>query len=96
MDTEHRPKSPLPAGHYYHHQLIGLNIVTTDGEALGAVTEILPGQSNDNYVVEGPRGQLLIPAIEDVIQSVDLERGEIVIEPIKGLLELNEKKKPPG
>jgi 16S rRNA processing protein RimM len=94
VDTGHRKNPPLPDGQYYHHQLLGLNVLTTGGELLGAISEILPGQSNDNYIVEGPRGQVLIPAIEDVIQSVDLEKGEIIIEPIRGLLDLNEKKPP--
>lgn len=89
-----RSKNPqLPEGQYYHDQLIELEVVTTRGERLGIVTEILPGQSNDNYIVEGPRGQVLIPAIEDVIQSIDLEARVITIEPIEGLLNLNEKKK---
>jgi 16S rRNA processing protein RimM len=42
--------------------------------------------SNDVYIVEGERGEILIPAIEDVVKSIDLEREEMVIEAIKGLL----------
>jgi 16S rRNA processing protein RimM len=94
VDTEHRQNPPLPEGQYYHHQLLGLHVVTTGGKSLGTISEILPGQSNDNYIVAGPRGQVLIPAIEDVIQSVDLNKGEMVIEPLPGLLDLNEKKPP--
>ena len=94
MDIEHRQDPPLPEGQYYHHQIIGLEVVTTHGELLGAVTEVLPGRSNDNYIVEGPRGQVLIPSIEDVIESIDLQNRVITIEPIEGLLSLNEKKPP--
>ena len=46
---------------------------------------------NDVYVVNGNRGEILIPAIEDVVKSIDLEQGRMVIEPIKGLLSLNQK-----
>ena len=82
---------PLPEGQYYHFQLIGLEVRTTQGELLGNITEILPTPSNDNYVVSGAKGEILIPAIEDVIKSIDLDKGYLVIEPMEGLLNLNEK-----
>ncbi len=77
---------PLPEGQYYHFQLIGLEVWTTQGELLGTVTEILTAESNDNYIVHGTQGEILIPAIEDVVKSIDLNEGRIVIEPIEGLL----------
>jgi 16S rRNA processing protein RimM len=83
---------PLPEDHYYHYQLIGLEVRTTGGEHLGKIREIIAGQSNDVYVVPGKKGDILIPAIEDVVRSVDLEHGFMEIEPIAGLLELNRKK----
>ncbi|MFC1864529.1 ribosome maturation factor RimM [Chloroflexota bacterium] len=82
---------PLPEGQYYHFQLIGLEAWTTQGELLGNITKILSAPSNDNYVVSGPEGEILIPAIEDVIKSIDLNKGRLVIEPIEGLLNLNKK-----
>ena len=83
---------PLPEDQYYYFQLIGLEVRTTGGEPLGEIKEILTGESNDTYVVQGTKGEFLIPAIEDVVRSVDLERGFMEIEPIAGLLELNRKK----
>jgi len=82
---------PLPEEQYYHFQLIGLEVWTTQGELLGTVTEILTADSNDNYVVHGAKGEILIPAIEDVIKSIDLNKGCIIIEPIEGLRSLNQK-----
>ena len=84
------PKSrlrPLPEGQYYQFQLLGLEVWTTDGNLLGRIAHILPTGSNDVYVVPSKHGDLLIPAIEDVVKSVDLEMGCIVIEVIEGLLE---------
>jgi 16S rRNA processing protein RimM len=89
LEIHHNQLADLPEGQYYHFQLIGLEVWTTQGQRLGKVTRILGGSSNDNYVVEAEKGEILIPAIEDVIKSVDLERGRITIEAIKGLLELN-------
>ena len=92
IDIPQSQLHPLPKDHYYHFQLIGLRVVTTGGEPLGEIKEILAGKSSDTYVVQGTEGEILIPAIEDVIRSVDLERGLMEIEPIAGLLELNRKK----
>jgi len=82
----------LPEGQYYHFQLIGLEVWTAQGELLGNITEILTAESNDNYVVNGDGGEILIPAIEDVVKSIDLNKRRIVIEAIQGLLSLNQKK----
>jgi 16S rRNA processing protein RimM len=77
---------PLLQGQYYTFQLIGLKVVTTEGQTLGRVTDIMSTASNDVYIVEGKRGEILIPAIEDVVKSIDLDKGEMVIEAIEGLL----------
>lgn len=91
MEIEHSQNYPLPEGQYYHHQIIGLKVRTTQGELVGVITDILTGKSNDNYIVQGARGEVLIPAIEDVVQSIDFDQGFITIEAIDGLLKLNEK-----
>jgi 16S rRNA processing protein RimM len=77
----------LPEGQYYAFQLIGLKVVTTEGKNLGKVTDIMTTPSNDVYIVEGKKGEILIPAIEDVVKSIDLKKGKIVIEAIEGLLD---------
>lgn len=77
---------PLPEGKYYTFQLIGLKVVTTEGQTVGRITDIMATASNDVYIVEGNRGEVLIPAIEDVVKSIDLDKGKMVIEAIEGLL----------
>jgi len=77
---------PMPPDHYYHFQLIGLKVKTTNGEYLGEVADILPTGGNDVYVVRRDKKEALIPAIDDVIKSIDLEKEEIIIEVIEGLL----------
>ncbi len=72
----------LPPDHYFWHQILGLRVVTPQGEFLGTVDEILRTGSNDVYVVHGPRGELLIPAIRQVVKSVDLARGTLTVEPM--------------
>jgi len=86
IEIHHTQLHPLPEGQYYHFQLIGLEVWTTQGELLGNITEILSATSNDTYIVSGAEGEVLIPAIEDVIKSIDLNKRCLIIEPIKGLL----------
>jgi 16S rRNA processing protein RimM len=76
----------LPQDEYYAFQLIGLDVLTTKGKTLGQIVDVMATASNDVYIVKGERGETLIPAIEDVVKSIDLEKGEMVIEAIEGLL----------
>ena len=91
IEIDHSQLYSLPEGQYYGFQLIGLEAWTTQGELLGNVTGILPAPSNDTYVVSGIKGEILVPAIEDVVKAIDLDKGLLIIEPIKGLLDLNQK-----
>ena len=76
----------LPEGEYYPYELIGLDVATVEGEDLGRISEILFTHANDVYVVIGPRGQILLPAIADVIVHVDLDEGQIVVRLMEGLV----------
>ena len=78
---------PLPEDHYYQFQLMGLEVWTTEGKLLGHIANILPTGSNDAYVVHGEHGELLIPAIEDVVKSVELDKGRVIVELMEGLLQ---------
>jgi 16S rRNA processing protein RimM len=66
---------------------MGLEVWTTEGERLGQIADILPSASNDVYVIRGDQGELLIPAIEDVVKSVELEKGRVIVQLIEGLLQ---------
>lgn len=78
---------PLPEGEYYRFQLMGLEVWAESGEHLGKVTEIISTGGNDVLVVDGKLGQLLIPAIDDVIKGVDLQKKCIIIELMAGIVE---------
>jgi 16S rRNA processing protein RimM len=77
---------PLPAGVYYLHQIEGLEVFTEQGEDLGRVKEILKTGANDVYVIQGARGEVLLPAIPQVIREVRLEEGRIVVRLMEGLI----------
>jgi 16S rRNA processing protein RimM len=81
-------RPPLPEGEYYHHQLIGLQIVDESGKSLGKLTEILETGANDVLVVRPPTGsEILLPLIDSVVLKIDLERQEILVRPLLGALD---------
>ncbi len=78
---------PLEDGEYYLHQLLGVQVTTEAGESLGEIVEVLDNPAaNDVYIVHGLRGEVLIPAIREVILSMDLDARQMVIRPLPGLL----------
>jgi len=75
----------LSEDEYYIYQIVGLEVWTSEGEHLGKVSEVLFTGANEVYVVEGERGEILVPAIEDVVKEVDLEGGRLVVELLEGM-----------
>lgn len=73
---------PLPEGEYYRFQLIGLAVVGRDGAVLGTLDEIIETGANDVYRVHAADGaDVLVPALADVIVSVDLTAKRMVVDP---------------
>ena len=75
----------LPEGEYFHYQLIGLQVFTEEGEDLGSITEIIATGSNDVYVVSGTKGEILLPALAQVILRVDPAEGIMKVRLMEGL-----------
>ena len=76
----------LPPGEYYHYQLVGLTVMTDQGEELGTLQEVLVTGSNDVYVVKSPSAEeVLLPAVSQVIKEVDLPAGRMLVHLIDGL-----------
>lgn len=78
---------PLPEGEYYTHDLIGMSVVTTTGEPVGVLEQVLVTGANDVYLVRLPdQKDVLIPALGHIVVEVDVPGKRMVIEPVKGLL----------
>jgi 16S rRNA processing protein RimM len=78
---------PLAIGEYYHHQVLGLRVITDTGQELGTLAGILGTGANDVYIVRSASGkESLIPNIESVVKEIDLEKGEMLIHLLDGLL----------
>ena len=77
-------------GAYYWHDLIGLTVKTDTGEVLGRIDHIIETGSNDVFSVRDGKREILVPGIESVIVSVDLEQGQMIACLPDGLAELND------
>lgn len=78
---------PLEEDEYYFHDIIGCEVVTTEGVTVGTVKDILQTGANDVWVVARDNGEkdLLLPYIDDVIKRVSTTEKQIVIEWMDGL-----------
>ncbi|MCD8124902.1 MAG: ribosome maturation factor RimM [Lachnospiraceae bacterium] len=79
---------PLKKDEYYIADLIGITVFTDEGQELGTLSEVLQTGANDVYVVQTGERELLLPAIADCVQSVDVEAGRMVVHLMEGLLDL--------
>lgn len=79
---------PLKENEYFIADLIGLTVVTEEGEELGKIDDVLQTGANDVYVVKQKNAaDLLIPAIHDCVKEVDLENGKMTVHLLPGLRE---------
>jgi 16S rRNA processing protein RimM len=80
-------RPPLSEGEYYHHQIIGLQVISEDGLELGKITSILETGANDVYLVRSDSGkEVLLPAIQSVILNIDPVKGQMFVHLLPGLL----------
>jgi len=78
-----------PDGRFFAHQLEGMSVVNGASEVLGRVRRVLAPAGQTLLEVEGPRASFMVPLVGAICVKIDLERGEIVIDPPEGLIELN-------
>lgn len=77
----------LPDGEYFHRELIGLRVIDEGGKNLGVVDQILETGANDVLlVIDDEDHEILLPVIDPVILDIDLDKGEIQVHILPGLL----------
>ena len=81
-------QNALPEGVYYHHQLIGCEVVTDAGDAVGRVADVQGDGQATRLIVKGRRGEVMIPLAEEIC-AIDISAKRIVVTPPEGLLEVN-------
>jgi 16S rRNA processing protein RimM len=73
---------------FYDHELEGLEVVDTAGQRIGVVSEVLHSPASDLLAVrrEGA-AELLVPFVAEIVPTVDVAAGRVVIDPPAGLLD---------
>ncbi|WP_329789531.1 ribosome maturation factor RimM [Lentzea sp. DG1S-22] len=72
---------------FYDHELEGLAAELVDGTKIGTVKEILHGPGGELLVVIRDGGEALIPFVREIVPTVDVRGGRVVIDPPEGLLD---------
>ncbi len=70
---------------FYWFEIIGMQVISGEGDVLGTIKSIFPTGSNDVYVVKNNNDEILIPALESVIRSIDLETKTMTVDLPEGL-----------
>ena len=81
--------APLPGNTYYRHDLVGCEVQDTAGRAIGRVTDVDGPLERSLLIVEGGRGEVMIPMVEGFIVRIDAAGRRIVVDLPQGLTELN-------
>ena len=80
---------PLEEDEYFIADLIGLEVVSDEGEKLGVISDVIRTGANDVYEVKQENGkEILLPAIKDCILDVDLEGAKMTVHVLMGLFDL--------
>jgi len=80
----------LKKDEYFIADLIGLKVISDEGEDLGTISDVMQTGANDVYVIrkEGAE-ELLVPAIKQCVKNVDIEGGTMEIHLLPGLRDMN-------
>lgn len=79
---------PLPESTYYRHDLVGCEVRDEGGGVIGKVARVDGPLERSHLVIEGPRGEVMLPLVEEFWVSIDLAARVIVVKPPAGLLDL--------
>jgi len=70
----------LADGEHYWHDVVGCSVVTTAGEKLGEVSDVFRVGESEVYVVNGPRGEILVPAVESIVKELAPDQRRVVVD----------------
>lgn len=87
-----RNDAELEEGLYFIQDIIGLTVKDADnGRVYGKITEVYQNGASDVYSMKQPDGsELMFPCIDEVVIKTDIEAGEMLIRPLKGLFDTDE------
>jgi 16S rRNA processing protein RimM len=78
----------LAEDEFWTRDLVGCTVVLTDGTEVGRIESVVSNPSQDLLVVTTNAGETLVPAVKEIVRSVDPEAKRVTIDPPEGLLNL--------
>lgn len=87
LEIQKESLPPLPQNRYYVFDIIGLEVLTTQGKKIGVIKDVISLPANDVYTVSSGTKEYDIPATKEVVKKIDLHKKIMIIEPLEGLLE---------
>jgi len=85
IDEADLPK--LPEGEYYVRDMIGHEVADESGNVIGVLCDVIQNSAQDLYEVEMADGRkVMIPAVDEFVLSIDMEKKRITVRLIEGLI----------
>ena len=75
----------LPKGTYFVHDVVGMQVVDQEGGSVGTVREVLHMPANDVYVIDGMRGEIMLPAVREFVKAIDVDAKRMQVHLIEGM-----------
>ncbi len=77
VDRAHAVELPEDAD--FIVDLIGCRVSDDEGTDYGKIVDVMQPGGNDVYVIKGPKGEVLVPALKSVVVSVDTAAGNMLL-----------------
>ena len=79
----------LEGEQFYFHEVIGFTLSDVNQGVIGTIESINDSTAQALFIVDGEKGQVLVPMVDDFILKIDRERKEVIVETPEGLIDMN-------
>lgn len=86
IDADEIPEGPEE---YYDRQLVGLAVLSADGQQVGIVTAVIHLPEQDTLAVDSGGREILVPFVSALVPTVDLAAGTLTLADVPGLIDLD-------
>ncbi|TQS44305.1 ribosome maturation factor RimM [Cryptosporangium phraense] len=87
VDSDDLPPSDDP-DEFHDYELVGLSAFTVSGAALGSVVDVVHSAAGEILVLSVDGAERLVPFVREMVPTIDVPGGRVVIDPPEGLFEL--------
>jgi 16S rRNA processing protein RimM len=87
----YRPLSELPEleeGQYYYHELISFEVVDRSFGSIGELVGVNDSSTQAIFIIDHKGKEVLLPAVDEIIDSIDKDQKRILVSAPNGLIEL--------